>query len=44
MTGRSISHGKVEVVTRATRESQEIAIENLVDTLESWISQRDVTT
>lgn len=44
VTGRSISHGKVEVVTRATRESEEIAIEELVDTLESWISQRDVIT
>ncbi len=37
VTGRAIANGKVEVVKRATRESQEIAIEEVVNTLQQWI-------
>jgi prolyl-tRNA synthetase len=38
VTGRAIANGKVEVVKRATRESQEIAIEEVVNTLQQWIT------
>jgi prolyl-tRNA synthetase len=37
VTGRSLQQGKVEVVTRAIRESQEIALEDVVSTLKGWI-------
>ncbi|HEY9660507.1 MAG TPA: His/Gly/Thr/Pro-type tRNA ligase C-terminal domain-containing protein, partial [Allocoleopsis sp.] len=37
VTGRSLQQGKVEVVKRATHESQEVAIESLVSKLKSWI-------
>jgi prolyl-tRNA synthetase len=37
VTGRAISNGKVEVVERATRNSQEIPIEEVVTTLKQWI-------
>jgi prolyl-tRNA synthetase len=37
VTGRALANGKVEVVKRATRESQEIAIEEVVNTLQQWI-------
>lgn len=37
VTGRAISNGKVEVVERATRKSQEIPIEEVVTTLKQWI-------
>jgi prolyl-tRNA synthetase len=39
VTGRSLQQGKVEVVKRATRESQEIAIETVVPTLSQWIAE-----
>jgi prolyl-tRNA synthetase len=39
VTGRSLANGKVEVVARATKESQEIAIEDVVSTLKGFISQ-----
>jgi prolyl-tRNA synthetase len=39
VTGRSLANGKVEVVARATKESQEIAIESLVSTLKQWMSK-----
>lgn len=39
VTGRSLQQGKVEVVKRATKESQEIAVESVVDTLKSWIAE-----
>jgi prolyl-tRNA synthetase len=39
VTGRSLQQGKVEVVKRATRESQEIAIEAVVPTLSQWIAE-----
>ncbi|MBD2569942.1 proline--tRNA ligase [Anabaena lutea] len=39
VTGRAINNGKVEVVKRATRESQEIPIEEVVNTLQQWIKE-----
>ncbi|NJR64738.1 MAG: proline--tRNA ligase [Leptolyngbyaceae cyanobacterium CRU_2_3] len=39
VTGRSLQQGKVEVVQRATRTSQEIAIEAVVPTLKQWIAE-----
>ena len=37
VTGRSLSEGKVEVVKRATKESQDIPLEEVVDTIKGWI-------
>ena len=37
VTGRSLKAGKVEVVTRQTKESQEIEVTNLVETLKNWL-------
>ncbi len=39
VTGRSLSEGKVEVVKRATKESQDIPIEEVVATVKQWIQQ-----
>ena len=39
VTGRAITNGKVEIVKRATRESQEIAIEEVINTLQQWINE-----
>lgn len=39
VTGRAINNGKVEVVKRATRETQEIAIEEVINTLQQWIKE-----
>ncbi|MEH2347053.1 MAG: proline--tRNA ligase [Nostoc sp.] len=38
VTGRAIANGKVEVVERATRKSQEIVIDEVIATLQQWIS------
>ncbi len=38
VTGKSLKDGKVEVVKRATRETQEISLENVVSTLNQWKS------
>lgn len=38
VTGRSLKEGKVEVVQRATGESQEIALDQVVLTLQGWIT------
>lgn len=38
VTGRAIANGKVEVVERATRKSQEIVIEEVTTTLKEWIT------
>ncbi|MEB3274586.1 MAG: proline--tRNA ligase [Prochlorothrix sp.] len=38
VTGRSLKEGKVEVVQRATGESQEIALDQVVSTLQAWIT------
>jgi prolyl-tRNA synthetase len=37
VTGRSLAQGKVEVVKRATKESQEIAIDDVTATIVQWI-------
>lgn len=37
VTGRSLEEGKVEVVERKSRKSQEIAIDAVVSTLKQWI-------
>ena len=39
VTGRSLAQGKVEVVKRATRESQEISIHEVVSTIKNWIDE-----
>lgn len=39
VTGRSLKQGKVEVVKRATHESQEVAIEEVVATIKGWVDQ-----
>ncbi|MBD2197702.1 MULTISPECIES: proline--tRNA ligase [Calothrix] len=38
VTGRAIANGKVEVVQRATRQSQEIDIPEVVSTIKQWIA------
>ncbi|MDF2388647.1 proline--tRNA ligase [Nostoc ellipsosporum NOK] len=38
VTGRAIANGKVEVVERATRKSQEIPIDEVITTLKNWIT------
>ncbi len=38
VTGRSLKSGKVEVVQRATKESQEIAVADVVETIQQWIA------
>ncbi|MFN6566082.1 proline--tRNA ligase [Dendronalium sp. ChiSLP03b] len=38
VTGRAIANGKVEVVERATRKSQEIVIDEVKSTLKQWIA------
>lgn len=37
VTGRAIANGKVEVVERATRQSQEIDINQVTSTIKQWI-------
>ena len=37
VTGRSLKEGKVEVVQRATKQSQELPITEVVSTLRGWI-------
>ncbi|MEY3869980.1 MAG: hypothetical protein RLZZ338_3871 [Cyanobacteriota bacterium] len=37
VTGRSLKDGKVEVVERATKKSQDIAIDEVTSTLKQWI-------
>ncbi|WP_448602986.1 proline--tRNA ligase [Thermoleptolyngbya sp.] len=37
VTGRSLQQGEVEVVKRATQESQEIALDQVVPTLKQWV-------
>ena len=39
VTGRSLAEGKVEVVKRATKESQDIPIEKVVATIKQWIKE-----
>ena len=39
VTGRSLKNGKVEVVQRATKDSQDLPIEEVVSTLQQWLAQ-----
>ncbi|MBG1258687.1 proline--tRNA ligase [Nostoc commune] len=39
VTGRAIANGKVEVVERATRKSQEIVIDEVTAILKQWITE-----
>jgi prolyl-tRNA synthetase len=39
VTGRSVGQGKLEVVKRATKESQDIPIEEIVATMKQWIAE-----
>lgn len=39
VTGRSLSVGKVEVVSRASGQSQELLLEEVASTLKQWIEQ-----
>ncbi|MGQ9869243.1 proline--tRNA ligase [Leptodesmis sp.] len=38
VTGKSLKDGKVEIVKRATRETQELPLEKVVSTLSQWIA------
>jgi prolyl-tRNA synthetase len=37
VTGRSLKNGKVEVVQRASGESQEVAVEDVVSLVQGWV-------
>jgi prolyl-tRNA synthetase len=37
VTGKALKDGKVEVVTRATKQAQEVPIEDVVKTVQDWI-------
>jgi prolyl-tRNA synthetase len=39
VTGKALANGKVEVVKRATKEAQEIPIEEVVTTLTNWVKE-----
>ncbi|MFW6358968.1 MAG: His/Gly/Thr/Pro-type tRNA ligase C-terminal domain-containing protein, partial [Chroococcales cyanobacterium] len=39
VTGRSLKNGQVEVVQRATKDSQDIALEEVVSTLRNWVDE-----
>ncbi|MDJ0593051.1 MAG: proline--tRNA ligase [Pleurocapsa sp. MO_226.B13] len=39
VTGRSLSQGKVEVVKRASKESQDLPLESVVETVKQWIEE-----
>jgi prolyl-tRNA synthetase len=39
VTGRSLKDGKLEVVERATKKSQEIPLDEVVSTLKQWIAE-----
>ena len=39
VTGRSLSQGKVEVVNRASKESQDLPLESVVETVKQWIEE-----
>jgi prolyl-tRNA synthetase len=41
VTGRSLQDGKVEVVQRATKESQNIAIAEVANTIKHWLAVSD---
>ena len=39
VTGRSLAQGKVEIVKRASSESQELPLDEVVSTLQKWIEE-----
>jgi prolyl-tRNA synthetase len=39
VTGKALANGKVEVVQRATKTAQEIALSEVVPTLKQWIAE-----
>ncbi|UZQ55416.1 proline--tRNA ligase [Trichothermofontia sichuanensis B231] len=39
VTGRSLKQGKVEVVTRATKASQEVPVSEVASTLKQWVTE-----
>jgi prolyl-tRNA synthetase len=39
VTGKALANGKVEIVQRATKQAQEIAIEEVVATLKQWLEE-----
>lgn len=39
VTGRSLKDGKIEVVKRATKDSQDIALGDVVSTLKQWVDE-----
>ena len=39
VTGRSLAEGKVEVAKRANKESQDLPLESVVETVKSWIEE-----
>jgi prolyl-tRNA synthetase len=39
VTGRSLKQGKVEVVQRATKEAQDIALDEVVKTIKQWVDE-----
>lgn len=41
VTGRSLKDGKVEVVQRATKQSQDIAVESVGATIKEWVEGRE---
>ncbi|PSB35591.1 proline--tRNA ligase [Stenomitos frigidus] len=41
VTGRSLQQGKVEVVKRATKEAQEVLVEDVVPMLKQWLAEKD---
>ena len=41
VTGRSLQQGKVELVKRAGRESEEIALSEVISTLQQWLHSAD---
>jgi prolyl-tRNA synthetase len=38
VTGKALKDGKVEVVKRATKETQELSVTDVVSTLKQWIT------
>ncbi|BAZ38436.1 prolyl-tRNA synthetase [Calothrix sp. NIES-4101] len=39
VTGKALANGKVEVVKRATKEAQEVAVAEVVATLKNWVAE-----
>jgi prolyl-tRNA synthetase len=39
VTGKALANGKVELVQRKTKESQEIPVEDVVSTLKQWVEE-----